>query len=84
MPSNDVQAPSWIEKSPAVCGGDARVRATRYTVAGLVESKRLGLTDFQILERHPDLNSADLEVAWAYFEEHRDEIEQTIRENEDA
>lgn len=81
---NDVQAPSWIEKTPGVCGGDARVRGTRHTVAGLVEWRRLGLNDFQILGRHPDLNSADLEAAWSYFDEHRGEIERAIRENEDA
>lgn len=83
-PSNDVQAPSWIGKTPGVCGGDARIRNARHIVAGLVEWRRLGLTDDQILERHPDLSRADLEAAWAYAEGHRDEIERAIRENEDA
>lgn len=84
MPLNHVQPSSRIEKTPGVCGGDARVRNTRHTVAGLVEWRRLGLNDAQILERHPDLNPADLEAAWSYFDEHRDEVEQVIRENEDA
>ncbi len=83
-PSNHVQAPSRIEKTPGVCGGDARIRNTRHTVAGLVEWRKLGLTDAQILERHPDLGPADLEAAWAYFDQHGDEIDRTIRENEDA
>ena len=82
--SNEVKAPSWIEKTPGVCGGDARVRNTRHTVAGLVEWRKLGLTDIQILERHPDLSPADLEAAWTYFDQHSDEIDRTIRENEDA
>ncbi len=84
VPSNDVQTPSWIEKSPGVCGGDARIRNTRHSVSGLVEWRRLGLTDDLILGRHPDLSPADLEATWSYFEEHRDEIERAIRENEDA
>ncbi len=85
MPSsNDVRVPSRIEKSPGVCGGDARVRDTRHAVAGLVEWRRLGLTDGQILERHPDLSPADLEAAWTYFDQHGDEIDRAIRENEDA
>jgi uncharacterized protein (DUF433 family) len=36
---------SWIEKNPDVCGGDACVRNTRHTVYGLIEWKKLGLTD---------------------------------------
>ena len=83
-PSNDVRVPSRIEKSPGVCGGDARIRDTRHTGAGLVEWRRLGLTDGQILKRHPDLSPADLEAAWTYSEQHREEIERAIRENEDA
>jgi uncharacterized protein (DUF433 family) len=81
--SNDVRT-SWIEKTPGVCGGDARIRATRHTVAGLVAWRRLGLTDPQILERHPDLMPADLEAAWSYSEAHPDEIERAILANEDA
>lgn len=73
-----------ITKSPEVCGGDARIRETRHTVWGLVEWKRLGVSDARILEHHPDLSSADLEAAWAYYANHREEIEQAIRENEEA
>jgi uncharacterized protein (DUF433 family) len=84
MLSNDIHAPSSIEKTPGVCGGDARIRETRHTVAGLVQWRRLGLTDSEILVRHPDLSPANLATAWDYEEQHRDEIERTIRENEDA
>jgi uncharacterized protein (DUF433 family) len=61
-----------------------RVDNTRHTVAGLVQWRRLGLSDERILEHHPDLNSADLETAWAYYHQQPNEIEQTIREDEDA
>ena len=37
-----------------VCGGEACIRNTRHTVSGLVEWRQLGLTDKQILERHPE------------------------------
>jgi uncharacterized protein (DUF433 family) len=50
----------------------------------LVQWRRLGLSDERILEHHPDLNSADLETAWAYYHQQPNEIEQTIREDEDA
>lgn len=75
---------SWITKTPGVCGGDACIRTTRHTVAGLVEWKQLGLTDARILEHHPDLAQADLEAAWAYYAEHAAEIERAIRENAEA
>jgi uncharacterized protein (DUF433 family) len=75
---------SWIQKSPGICGGEPCVRHTRHTVAGLVEWKKQGLTDARILEHHPDLTQADLEAAWAYYATHREEIEQAIKEAEEA
>ena len=66
---------SWIEHAPEVCGGDARIGATGHTVHVLVEWKRLGLSDEQILDHHPDLSLDDLKVAWWYYESHKDEIE---------
>jgi uncharacterized protein (DUF433 family) len=78
------EAASWISKTPNVCGGDACVRNTRYPVYSLVEWKKMGLTDARILEHHPDLTQADLEAAWTYYEQHRDEIEQAIREDAEA
>ena len=76
--------PSWIQTSPGVCGGEPCVRNTRHTVSGLVEWKQQGLTDARILEHHPDLTPADLDVAWAYYATHREEIDQAIREAADA
>jgi len=77
-------ATSWIEKNPEVCGGDACIRNTRHTVYGLVEWKRLGLSDERILQHHPDLSRADLEAAWEYYAGHREEIEQAIGADEKA
>jgi uncharacterized protein (DUF433 family) len=84
MPMNYVQASSWIVKTPGICGGDDRIRNTRHSIAGLVQWQRLGLTDSEILARHPDLSPADLATAWEFEMQHRDEIDRVIRENEDA
>jgi uncharacterized protein (DUF433 family) len=84
MPVNQATSASWVERNPGVCGGAACIRNTRHTIAGLVQWRRLGLSDERILEHHPDLNSADLETAWAYYHQQPNEIEQTIREDEDA
>jgi uncharacterized protein (DUF433 family) len=78
------QAGSWVEKTPGICGGDACVRNTRHTVSGLVQWRRLGLSDARILEHHPDLTQADLDAAWSYFAQHGDEIDRAIKEDEEA
>ena len=52
-------------------------------MSGLVEWKKLGLSDSRILEHHPDLTPADLEVAWAYYASHREEIERALQDLED-
>lgn len=73
---------SWIQKTPGVCGGEACIRNTRHTVAGLVEWRILGLSDERILEHHPDLSKEDLEVAWSYDRQHPEEIERAMRDDE--
>ncbi len=75
---------SWIQTSVGVCGGEPCVRNTRHTVAGLVEWKQQGLTDARILDHHPNLTLADLEVAWEYYAHHRDEIDRAIKEAAEA
>jgi uncharacterized protein (DUF433 family) len=67
-----------------VCGGDACIRDTRLTVWGLVEWRQLGLSDEEVLQRVSGLTPADLEAAWDYYGRNREEIEQAIRENEEA
>jgi len=83
-PADPAQPVSWISKTPGVCGGDACIRGTRATVWGLVEWRQLGLSDTEILRHVPDLSQDDLHVAWEYYEKHRDEIDQAIREDQDA
>jgi uncharacterized protein (DUF433 family) len=75
---------SWVTKTPGVCGGDACIRKTRHTVHGLVEWKKIGLTDARILEHHPDLTQADLDAAWGYYAANPQEIDEAIREGAEA
>jgi len=83
LPDQD-QSPSWVERRPGVCGGAACIRNTRHTVAGLVQWRNLGLTEARILEHHPDLTEADLQAAWSYYHQHREEVDQAIREDEES
>jgi uncharacterized protein (DUF433 family) len=76
---------SWIQKTPGVCGGDACVRKTRIPVWALVEARRLGFLDPELLTHYvTPLTQADLDAAWKYYDQHREEIEQAIRENDEV
>ncbi|MCT7948971.1 DUF433 domain-containing protein [Ancylothrix sp. C2] len=73
-----------IEKTPNVCGGDACIAGTRIPVWGLVNARRIGYSDNDLLESYPTISAADLVNAWAYAEAFSEEIETAIRENEEA
>jgi uncharacterized protein (DUF433 family) len=75
---------SMIERTPGVCGGDARIRGTRIPVWLLVAYRKDGASDKELLEMYPTLTLGDLSAAWWYYAEHHDEVEQSIREQEVA
>jgi uncharacterized protein (DUF433 family) len=70
-----------IQKTPGVCGGEACVAGTRIAVWMLVEARRAGCKDEEILEDYPGLDAARLSGAWAYAESHYEEIDKAILEN---
>jgi uncharacterized protein (DUF433 family) len=82
MSSNLTTANSWVQKTPGVCGGRACIRNTRVTVWGLVNSRRLGAADEQILANIVGVTPEDLRAAWDYYREHPAEIDDDIRANE--
>jgi uncharacterized protein (DUF433 family) len=73
-----------IEKTPGVCGGAARVAGTRIPVWQLVAARGLGVTEAQLLIDYPRLKAANLADAWAYADDHPDEIAAQIHRNEVA
>ncbi|RJP57066.1 MAG: DUF433 domain-containing protein [Deltaproteobacteria bacterium] len=73
-----------IESKPDVCGGEPCIVRTRIPVWVLVQSRRLGISEADLLRSYPTLRAEDLANAWAYYRTHRDEIQQQIRENEEA
>lgn len=80
----DPQQKTWIRKTPDVVSGDACIRNTRITVWALVNWRRVGLPDDEILRGLPGLTQADLDAAWEYAARHPEEIEEAIRDNEGA
>ena len=73
-----------IEKIAGVAGGEACIVRTRIPVWALENYRRLGWNEATILENYPSLRANDLVNAWAYYESHRQEINQAIRANEAA
>ncbi len=73
-----------IESRPGVCGGEPCIVRTRIPVWLLVQARRLGTNEADLLRAYPTLRAEDLANAWAYYRAHPEEIERQIRENEAA
>ncbi|NCC34556.1 MAG: DUF433 domain-containing protein [Chloroflexia bacterium] len=73
-----------IERTPAILDGEARIMRTRIPIWVLVQARRLGATEAELLRSYPTLRAEDLTHAWAYARAYPDEIDQAIRENEAA
>ena len=73
-----------IQKTPGVMGGEACIRRTRISVWILVGYRNLGVSDARLLEFYPGLRQQDLDAAWDYYRNHTSEIDNAIRENEEA
>ncbi|MCG8362778.1 MAG: DUF433 domain-containing protein [Pseudanabaenales cyanobacterium] len=79
-------ANSWdgINKTPGVMGGDACIRSTRIPVWLLINYRRMGKSEADILDAYTDLSATDLANAWAYAEAFPEEIEVALQEQEEA
>jgi uncharacterized protein (DUF433 family) len=73
-----------IEKTLGVCGGDARIASTRIPIWVLMQARNLGNSEAELLQNYPTLSASDLANAWAYATAHGHEIDQAIRENNEA
>jgi uncharacterized protein (DUF433 family) len=73
-----------ITKTLGICGGEACIAGTRITVWLLVEARRLGITQVQLLQDYPYISAVDLVNAWIYADAYPEEIEAAILANEIA
>ena len=73
---------SGISHTPGVCGGRACIRDTRIPVWTIVEAKRMGATDLDLLKSFQGLTAEDITNAMRYYEGHKDEIEADIADQE--
>jgi type III restriction enzyme len=72
-----------IQRTPGVCGGNARVRNTRIPVWTLVAFRQEGMTDEELLYNYPSLTPSDLEATWAYYQAHPSEIDQAMADQDE-
>lgn len=73
-----------IETDPEVAGGEPCIVRTRIPVWALVQARKLGASEADILKSFPTLRAEDLVNAWACYRAQREEIEQQIIANEAA
>ena len=71
-----------IEVTPDVCGGRARVAGHRIRVQDVVLWTEQGQSADQIVAEFPQLSLADVYAALAYYHDHREEVDQQIREDD--
>ena len=73
-----------IDSKEGVCGGEPCIVRTRIPVWILVQARRLGTSEGDLLTCYPTLRAEDLANAWSYYRGHHEEIDRQIQENEDA
>lgn len=94
-PAEKVQLLQWVvrdlgdtfpsvESTPDVLGGEPHIVRTRIPIWLLVQARRLGTSEADLLHAYPSLRAEDLANAWAYARVHKADIEQQIADNEAA
>jgi uncharacterized protein (DUF433 family) len=70
-----------IQKTPGVCGGKACIDGTRIRVLDIVGLRQRGFEPEEMLNMYAvPLSLAQVHAALAYYYDHPDEIEASIRE----
>ncbi len=73
-----------IEAIPGVSGGEPCIVRSRTPVWLLVQARKLGSSEADLLQAYPTLRAEDLANAWAYYRAFKDETDHQIQENEEA
>ena len=80
MTAPPIDLDRFIEITPGVCGGKPRVAGHRITVQNVaIWYERLGMSADEIASDY-ELSLAEVHAALAYYFDHRDEIEKSIRD----
>jgi uncharacterized protein (DUF433 family) len=71
-----------IVRVQGVCGGRPVIEGTRLSVKLIVGWSRLGMTPEEIAAQYPDVSSAQIADALAYYRDHPEEIEAEFTEEQ--
>ena len=78
--------PSSVEHivaTPGICGGKPRIAGHRIRVQDIaLWHERVGYSVAEIVAHYPQLTPAEVHAALAYYYDHRDAIQQDIRDAE--
>lgn len=81
---NNIVEKSHIVRDEGICGGQPRISGTRLKVQHIIiEYERLGWTPDQICDAHRELNLADVHAAITYYYDHKEEIDEIIKKDEE-
>lgn len=84
QPKLNPQSIGYVTKTPGVCGGKACVAGTRVRVMDIaIWHERLGWSADKIVSEIPNLTLSDVHAALTYYFDHREEIEEDIRLNDE-
>jgi uncharacterized protein (DUF433 family) len=73
-----------IECTPGVCGGKPRIAGHRIRVQDIMVWHELqGLSADEIVTQYPQLALGDVYAALTYYHDHREEIRQSMKEDEE-
>jgi uncharacterized protein (DUF433 family) len=78
-----VQATDHIAIDADTCSGHPRVAGTRIRVANVVLWTEQGKSPDEIVAAYPQLSLADVYAALAFYSDHREEMDQLIRADEE-
>jgi uncharacterized protein (DUF433 family) len=73
-----------IESHPGICGGEPCPVRTRIPVWALEQSRRLGMSEAELVRADPILRAEDLANASAFVRVNLEEFGLQIHENEEA
>lgn len=71
----------YVERVPAILGGEPVVRGTRTPVRAIVEQWKFGDSPEEIARKLPHLRLSQIFDALGYYDDHREEIEHYIAIN---
>jgi uncharacterized protein (DUF433 family) len=83
LPTRRETSPRRVVRNPRILSGEPTLEGTRIAVRTIVEARRhIGSTE-KIVDAYPMLDRASVEEALAFYQLHKDEIDQYITENQD-